>query len=72
VTSRPAPPRAFARALAAATAVFVLAAPAAADTPERGDFGTQHAIDAEAARAGEVARSRNEGVAQGREGAIAS
>ena len=43
VTPPPSPPRAISRALAAAVALLVLAAPAAAETPERGDFDARPA-----------------------------
>ena len=38
---------------------------------ESSDFGTKHAIDAESARARKIANRGNEGVAQGRECAVA-
>jgi hypothetical protein len=45
VTPPPSPPRAISRALAAAVALLVFAAPAAAETPERGDFDARPAGD---------------------------
>ena len=59
MTPAPATPRALSRALAAAVVLLALAAPAAAETPERGDFDARPSgSDTASPAAGEALRER--------------